>query len=223
MSSKKKIAVSSLHIPFCFLLLTLFSSPLFPEVIDRIVAVVNDHIITLTDLKIADAFGLYEYEFEGDVDDLLSLILERMVNQKIVIDATKENISVGNAELEASLERIIQALGREEFQEKLDEFGLSLEELEGHFKEKIMYQKVISRRFGQEVILSLKEIETYYKEVYIPAQEERGLEPRPMTEILDEIEMAIRQEKMKRQIAEWVNNLRKQADVEIKFDVVKNK
>lgn len=186
-------------------------------------AVVNDHIITLTDLKIADAFGLYEYEFEGDVDDLLSLILERMVNQKIVIDATKENISVENAELEASLERIIQALGREEFQKKLDEFGLSLEELKGHFKEKILYQKVISRRFGQEVILSLKEIETYYEEVYIPAQEERGLELRPMTEILDEIEMAIRQEKMERQIAEWINNLRKQADVEIKFDEVKNR
>lgn len=203
-----------------FLFFSVYSS-LFavnPEVMDRIVAVVNDSIITLTDLKIADAFGLYKYEFEGKADSLLSSILERMVNQKVVIEATRENISVEKAELKAELERVSEGLGSEKFQKRLNEFGLGLEELEGYLKEKIMYQKAISRRFGQEVILSLEEIETYYSEVYSPAQEERGLEPRPMTEILGEIEMTLKQEKMKRQIAEWINNLRKQADVEIRFD-----
>ena len=38
-----------------------------------------------------------------------------------------------------------------------------------------------------------------------------------MLDLLDEIESSIKQEKMERQIEEWIRNLRKEADIQVKI------
>ena len=48
----------------------------------------------------------------------------------------------------------------------------------------------------------------------VSSQIEKGLESRPMMEILDEIESLIIQGKVKTQINEWIKNLRKKADIQ---------
>jgi len=233
MYSKKK-ATFSFHSPLFFLfpclLLTFYcllaNSNSFAEVIDRIVAVVNGQVITLADLKIAEAFGLYERESESVDGNPLFLILERIMSQKIVIDAARKNISIEEDELEAALNQVAEEIGSEEFQKRLEEFGFDSEGLKDYLEEKILCQKILSLRFGQGVSVNLEEIETYYKKTYVPSQEKKGLKPRPMMEILDEIELTIKQEKIKTQIADWIDNLRKQAEIEIKFndfESIKNK
>jgi hypothetical protein len=181
------------------------------------VAVVNDQVITLTDLRIVEAFSLYEDELEGEGKERLSLLLERMINQKIVIKATSEDISVEPKELEAEHRKVLEKLGSEEFQKRLEEFSLGLEDLKLYLREKIFYQRTLSRRFGQGVMVNLEEIENHYKQIYIPSLEKKGLKPRPLMDILDEIEVAIRQKKIKKQTADWIDNLKKQAEIEIKL------
>jgi len=200
-----------------------FTQKSFPEVLDRVVAVVNNQVITLTDLKIADAFGLYEDILEGEDENPLFLIMERMINQKIVIDATtRENISLSEEELETALEKTTERFGPGQFQKRLEEFGLSESDLKIYLKEKILYQKILSLRFGNEVSLNLEEIENYYKKTYLPSQEKKGFQPKPMIELLDEIEFAIKEKKIRKHIIDWINNLKRQAEIEIKFDNFKN-
>jgi hypothetical protein len=229
MSFKKKHDASSLQFPsfslpfrLCSLILTVFFLLLvvnsLAQTIDRIVAIVNDQVITLTDLRIAEAFGLYENELEGEGERHLFSLLERMINQKIVLDATSEDISVEEGELETELLKVVENFGPEEFQKRLEDFGLRLEDLRAYLEEKILYQHILSRRFGQGITVSLEEIESHYKNTYLPSQEKRGLKPRPMMEILGEMELAIKQEKIKKQIVDWINNLKKQAEVEIRLD-----
>lgn len=228
MSSKRKQDRVSFHFPsfrfpfmtcsliivvFCF-----FGVNSFPQIIDRIVVVVNDQVITLTDLRIVEAFSLYEDELEGEGEESLFLILERMVNQKIVIKATSADISVEKEELQAELRKMTEKLGSEEFQKRLEEFGLELEDLKVYLEEKILYQNILSRRFGLEVTVNLEEIENHYRQIYIPSQEKKGLKPLPMMEVVDEIELAIKQEKTKKQTADWINNLKEQAEIEIRLD-----
>jgi len=229
MSSKKKHDNSSSQLPLfslplrrCFLIITVFCFLLavnsLAQTVDRIVAVVNDQVITLTDLRIAEAFRLYEDELEGEVERRLFLILERMINQKIVLDATSKDISVEREELDAGLLKVAEKLGPEEFQERLEDFGLRWEGLRVYLEEKILYQHILSRRFGLGVTVDLEEIENHYKNTYLPSQEKKGLKPRPMLEILDEMEVALKQEKIKKQIVDWINNLKEQAEIEIRLD-----
>jgi len=190
------------------------------ELADRIVAVVNEHVITLTDLKIADRFGIYDEELKDGEDNRFPLILEIMVNQKVVIDATREEMFL-DEELESELQRIALKFGPEEFEKRLAEFGLSrMDLMKEYLKDKILYQKILSQRFGRGVIVSLEEILSFYQEKYLPSQERKGLQPRTMMEVLDEIESQIRQEKMRAQVVDWVDNLKKKAEVEIKLDVL---
>lgn len=198
---------------FC-LLLTAYC---FSEVIDRIVAVVNEQVITLTDLRIAETFGLYDQEFKERTENSRLLILEKLIGQKLVIQLASEEISVEEEELDSFQGRIIEKMGFEQVRKKLEEFGLDWDDLRGYLREKIIYQKITYQKFGQENIVSLKEIEDYYRKNYVPSQREKGLEPQPLMELLDEIESLIREEKIKTRVEDWIKNLKKKADIQIKM------
>lgn len=188
------------------------------EVIDCVVAIVNNQVITLTDLRILDAFGLHE---SGMSDNRYLWILEREIDQKVMMDLTQEKLFVEKEIVDEELQNIKARLGQEAFQEKLQEFGLKTDDLRTYLEEKILCQRIIDLRFSQSAAVSLKEIEAYYNETYLPLQKKLGLEPRPMLELLDEIESRIKKEKIKIQVDSWIKNLRQQAEVEVKWDCFK--
>jgi hypothetical protein len=187
------------------------------EVIDRIVAVVNDKVITLTDINISAKFGLFEDLEEDRERDLQKLILDRLIDQKLVIQLTSERVVVGEEELEAFLSDIIQKIDPGLAEKALLQFGLDWDDLKSYLREKLLYQKIISQRFDRGVIVSIEEIERYYEQVYIPSQRERNLDPQPMIEVLDRIESALKREKVKGQVRGWIDNLKREANIQIKI------
>lgn len=190
----------------------------FPEVIDRIVAIVNDQIITLTDIRIVKTFGLYKEESSEKLESPPSFILESLINQKLVTQLSREKVEIKKDEVEAYLEKIQEKIGQALVQKKLEEFGLNLDDLEGYIRQRILFEKLISRKFYRGIAVSLEEIENFYQKKYVPSQQERGLKLQPMIEIVDEIESKIREEKRKKQVEHWMNNLRREADIQIKIE-----
>jgi len=195
----------------------LFPYHSFSETVDRIVAVVNEQIITLTDLRIVEEFGLYDYDKEAkkNVQDFRQFILEELIDQKLVIQFAREQVSVEKEEVDSFLKKITEKMGYENVQKKLEEFGMDWDDLKAYIEEKIIYQKVISVKFTQGNIVSLKEIEDYYNLVYVPSQKEKGLEPQLMMDILSEIESSLKQEKIRTHVEGWINTLKKRADIQI--------
>ena len=185
------------------------------QMVDRIVAVVNEEVITLTDVRIAEAFGLYAEEIGEEEEDPRSLILQKLIDQKVVIQLSGEEVLIDAEKLDENLMRITQRLGAEEVERRLTHFGLDWENLKDFLREKMAYQTIISERFSKVNPVSLKEIEEYYQRSYVPAQKEKGVEPKPMMEILDEIESGIKQEKVEAQIQDWIMNLRDKSDIQI--------
>jgi peptidyl-prolyl cis-trans isomerase SurA len=185
------------------------------QVVDRIVAVVNEEVITLTDVRIAEAFGLYAEEIGEEAEDPRSLILQKLIDQKVVTQLSVEEVLTDAEKLDENLMRITQKLGAGEVEKRLAHFGLGWENLKDFLREKMVYQTIISQRFSKVNPVSLKEIEEYYQRSYVPAQREMGVEPKPMMEILDEIESGIKQEKIKAQIRDWVKNIREKSDIQI--------
>ncbi len=191
------------------------------EIIDRIVAVINEEVITLTDVRIAEAFGLYTEEIEEERGDPRSQILERLIDQKVVVQLSSEDMLIKYEELDEFLMRITQRLGADEVERRLRQFGLDREDLRDCVREIIRYQTFISQIFSRVNPVSLKEIENYYQEIYVPEQIEKKVEPQPMMEILDEIESRVKQEKTRAQIKDWIKNLRDKSDIQIIKDGLK--
>lgn len=187
------------------------------EVIDRIMAVVNDEVITLTDIRIIDRFGLFQNLGQVEEADRQKVILDRLIDQKLVIQLTRERIGIAEEELEALLTDIIQTIDPGLAEKALLQFGLDWDDLKSYLREKLLYQKILSQRFDQGVIVRIDEIERYYEQVYIPSQRKKNSEPLPMIEVLDQIESALRRKKVEGQIREWVDNLKREADIQIKI------
>ena len=184
------------------------------ETVDRIAAVVNEDVITLSDLQIVLSFGLYDDERVPGRSER-QVILERLINQKLVIGLTMESIPVTEEELEVAFQSLVDNLSPAAVEARLDSFGLEKEDLQEYLYEKILYRKIIQERFGLATIVSLKEMEDYYRQRYVPSQESKGVDPKPMMELLDEIESAIKEEKIRRRVEEWLANLKREADIQI--------
>lgn len=196
-------------------LVTAFLHPGFSEVVDCIVAEVNGKAITRIDLRILQAFALAGYEKGDQVVLPLEKILEEAVSRKVVIDVVQQNISLTDAEVNGLMERIKSQFDPSHWQRALADFGIEEEDLRPYAEEILLYDKIIGLRFRQGVEVSLKEIEAYYNEVIVPSQQAQGNEPRPMVQLLDDIESVIKRNKTEKLVTSWITNLRQQAEIRV--------
>jgi hypothetical protein len=186
-----------------------------PQVVDCIAAEVNGEVITLTDVRILQAFAIGPEQRDNKAPATLRQALDEAINRRVVIDLIQENIEVSKAESDELLIRWKERYDALQWQEKLASFGLRESGLRPYLEEMIRFVKIIGLRFDEGVDVSLGEIEDYYSEVYAPSERESGREPKPLTQALEEIETLIRREKAGGQAAVWVQSLRAQAEVRI--------
>lgn len=186
------------------------------EVADRILAVVNEEVITLTDLKIYSIVA----EFNGDQIEKKEknqrYYLEQIIDQKLVLQMIDEDEEITEAEVMGFKNKIDASNRGDEFYKSLSDLGLTFEDIPSYIEEILLFNKVINQRFNRAASVSINEIEQYYRENYIPRKQAEGSDPEPMVDILEEIESAIKKEKIDKQVTEWITNLKKEAEVEIK-------
>ena len=184
------------------------------EVVDRIAAVVADEVITLTDVRMAREFGIYDAAGvpSPDVD---MFILNKLIDQKLVIQMTDTDVVVPEDELEAAVRQATRDLGEDLTRRKFSQYGIDWEDLKESFREKLVYQSTFFQRFSRSAFVGLREIEDYYRETYVPGRRSRGEEPPPMLDVLSEIEAAIKKIKIEEQVDGWIKNLRQEANIQI--------
>lgn len=185
------------------------------ETVDRIIALVNGQVITLTDVKVAKDFGLYERGPDSPADVSIELVLQRLIDQKLVIQVTRDDASVNRQEMDAFLARISEEMGNDKFLRGLDKFGMQRNDLAPYAYERILFSRIVSSRFDRAVLVTLEEIQEFYETRYLPDQRDKGFEPQSMLDVFDEIEALLRKEKSEEQIEEWLQNLREKADIQI--------
>lgn len=208
----------------CFLIFSVFLSIIssfsygFSKKIDGIVAVVNHEVITLTDLRIVKDFGLYDLRNGAYDEPIYKSVLENMINQKMVQQFTGSDINIDKKEVDQYLESLKKEFKDSGWEEKLIDFGITLPDLRDYCTQYLSYKKTISERFSRSVVVSLKDIEEYYNQVYIPEQKARGETIQQMVDILPEIESAVKEKITKVQAREWIKKLRNQAEIQIRLD-----
>ncbi len=145
------------------------------EVIDKIIAIVNDDIITLSQLKKEASSYIKQIE-SSDYSDQEKKEQSRRMNEKVfnaLIDrslTTQEakmyHIAVSDNEVNNAIENIIKtkSVGKEEFKKALLQEGLTLEEFRENIKNQILQSKLITHAVKSKVVITESDIKKYYKE-----------------------------------------------------------
>ncbi len=142
------------------------------EIADRIVAVVNNEVITLSEMN--KAFEPYRERFAAGyrgedqkkaLDEARRSFLNRMVDNLLAEqEAKKTGISVQDEELEEALREIRAQhnLSEEEFSNLIAKEGMTLAEFKKNSREQLMRIKLIGREIKSKVVVTEEEIGEHY-------------------------------------------------------------
>ena len=143
------------------------------DMVDRIVAVVNDDIITLSELN--EAFKPYRdrvrsmrYPLEKERKLLFEAreqVLDQLVNQKLTDQQVKKmNIQVSDKEVDAAIERIksVNYYSDEDLRELLQSEGIDYETYRDRIKAQILRSRLVNREVNSKIVITQEDVAGYY-------------------------------------------------------------
>jgi hypothetical protein len=186
------------------------------ETVNCIAAVANGRLITLMDVKIAEAFDFFNLGAIADPKERRKAAFEKLIDQKVVVEFARERAPLEPSRVDEARNILVARIGRDEARRRMAEFGLEGPDLLPYLEEMVLSETIIAGRFGRSESVSLTEIEAYYRETYAPAQKKLGVEPKPLVEVLDVLEAEIKKSKVEIRAGNWIRNLRQQSEIEIR-------
>ncbi|MDD5167295.1 MAG: peptidylprolyl isomerase [Syntrophales bacterium] len=143
------------------------------EIIDRIVAVVNDEVITLSELNTAfePYAGRIEEAYKNrDKTKIIAegrvTVLKRLVDNKLIEQQSKKSgLTVRDDEVMGAIKNIIsrQKLQMADLLKTLDKEGTTFAAYKDDIKEQLLRQRLVRREIQSKIVVSNEEIGEYYK------------------------------------------------------------
>lgn len=183
------------------------------EVIDRIVARVENDVILQSDVReLARYQILAEGKAEGEEQ-----ILDRLIDQWIVrseADASRF-AQPSEADVEHAMNRLEQSFGSaKEFEQKRKQAGLSTEEVRKVTRAQVYLNNYLDSRFRPAVRVEPQQIEEFYKTAVLPRAQARGREAPTLEAARDFIQEALVQRGIDEQADRWLKESRLRLHVE---------
>jgi hypothetical protein len=187
------------------------------EVIDRIVARVENDVILLSDLR---ALGRYQEFVQGQSESDAQL-LDRLIDQWIV--RTEADVAhfpqPSEAEIERGLERVKRSFSSpQEYEERKNKCGLDDAEIRKMTASQLYLSHYLDSRFRPSVQVDEKQIEEFYQSGVVPRAKARGQEPPTLEAARDLILEALVQEGINQQADRWLKESRARLHVEKLLD-----
>lgn len=187
------------------------------QVVDQIVALVNDDVITKSDLLWAIALDPKSPNPVGPVSsDLLRRMLDVVIEQRLVaqeaariptVEVTQDEIGKKRSEL------IAEFASEAAFRQRVESVGLIPERIDDLLRQRILIDRFIEFRFQSFVFVSQQEIERYYKEELVPKVQKAGQVPPSLEQVRDTITEILKQEKIGQELDRYLTTARQRADV----------
>jgi hypothetical protein len=183
------------------------------EVIDRIVARVENDVILLSDIR-----QLAEYQvFVDGKAESDEQILERLMDQWIVRTeaAAARFPQPSDQDVERSLTRLKRSFSSPEaFEERKKQSGLTEEEILRQLKSQLYLSNYLDSRFRASIQIDDNAIAEFYKNRVVPRAESRGQTPPTLEAAHDFIQEALVQRAINEQADKWLKESRSRVRVE---------
>jgi parvulin-like peptidyl-prolyl isomerase len=138
---------------------------------DKVVAVVNNEIITQKDLdgfigfmRVQLAREYSSDRIEQKIDSMKQDLLQRLIEDRLILqEAKKGNVSVDKNRIKAKIAELKKAHNSErEFQEFLIQQGVTESDLEQKMKDQMMTYEIVESKIKNKIIVKPSEITDYY-------------------------------------------------------------
>jgi peptidyl-prolyl cis-trans isomerase SurA len=164
----------------------LFDQGVSAKVIDRVVAVVNDEVVTLSELQeltlpfqmrlqsVADPLKRSELMREQELQALDQLISQRLIVQV----AREQGVKVSDEQVEGHLQSVMrqQGWGEAELAQYLAAQGMTREQLKKQSYDFLLQQSVTQRNLAAKVQVSESDLEGAYRDYLTEAKAEARVE-----------------------------------------------
>jgi peptidyl-prolyl cis-trans isomerase SurA len=198
-----------------------------PVTLDRVVAVVNNHAVLASDLDDEIRLSVLD-PGRGGLGVLtrkraLEQLVARALIQQQIRQEDEEAADPSQAEVDAriaDLRKELPACVRQNcasdagWNSFLTAHGLTPERVESYLRYRLEILRFIERRFRQGIRITPQEIEAYYHDTLIP-QYAPGDSVPTLDKVSSRIEEILLQQKVNVLFDDWLENLRKQGNVEV--------
>lgn len=184
----------------CFLFVSLSSAQ---EVVDRVVARIENDVILLSDVRLLSRYQLLvEGKSEGDAE-----ILDRLIDQWIV--RNEANVArtpqPADPDIDRAVQRLIQGFSsKEDFEARRKLAGLSEADVRRVTTDQLFLNSYLDSRFRPTVQVEEQQIQDFYKNALIPRAQARGTTPPTFDAAHDFIQEALIQRGINEQADRWL-------------------
>ena len=176
--AKRRPILEKIVVPFTLVAIIVFlvlsGGEADVQLIDKIVAVVNDDIITLSELReitvpyLKKMKARYSVNYdEAQIKETESRILDQLIDEKLVKqEVVRLKIVVSEKEVTMGVEDMMKNtnLSEDQFKKALAEQDITMEEYREQMKNEMERLRLLDAEVKSKVQVKEKEIESYYKE-----------------------------------------------------------
>jgi peptidyl-prolyl cis-trans isomerase SurA len=206
-----------------FLALAHASGEVAPEVIDRIIATVNGHIILQSDWDEALCYeALVTNRTLAQITDAdRRAVLDRLIDQELLREQMKSADFTHATDAEVSARAADarklypQAASADAWQSLLAQFRLTERDLLAHIRQQIDMMRLVDVRLRPAVEIDSKSVEAYYRDQFVPKLKQTGASAVPFTEVSSKIRELLTEQRVSELLVSWLQTLRSEGQVRI--------
>jgi peptidyl-prolyl cis-trans isomerase SurA len=186
------------------------------EILDRIVATVNGHIILQSDWEDAlrfDAFTSGRALSQLTADDrkhaLDGLIDQELLREQMGAADFQHSTDQEIAAKTGEIRKQYAAAGTEAgWQQTLSRYGLTENGLRQRIGVELDVMRLVDARLRPAINIDAKSIESYYNQELLPQLRQSGSQEIPLATVTPEIKELLTQQKINQLLVTWLQNLR---------------
>jgi len=186
------------------------------DILDRIVATVNNYIILQSEWQ--DAVRSEAFVAGRPLDQLQATdrkaALDHLIDQELLREQMRSSgfPHASSEEVEKRIQEIRkQYPGAESeagWQAALARYGLSEDELKRRIALQVDIMGLVDARLRPNVVIDSKSIESYYSQELLPQLRQSGAQQVPLAEVTPKIKELLTQQKMNQMLVAWLQDLR---------------
>lgn len=198
-----------------------------PVLLDRVVAVVNDEVILASDIENEIHLSSLEPRSTAGAHETRADALGRLISRSLIRQQMREEEGQATLPTAQEVADRLQLMRRElpacvrakcetdaGWQRFLLGHDLAQDEVEDYVRNRLAILHFIELRFRQGIRISREEIEAYYRDMLAP-QYTAGETAPTLDQVSPRIEEILLQQKVNVLFSDWLENLRKQGQIEV--------
>jgi parvulin-like peptidyl-prolyl isomerase len=188
------------------------------KTIDRVAAVVDRQVITLSEIDQMVAIHFFPRRTSASDDDYRHDVLEALIAQTLRLrDVQRFGAQdVPKDSIEARLQEMEKRFASEaESMTALRSAELSLDDVRALVKRQLQVESYVQERLAPLILVSNEEIQSYYNTTWSQQRRERGLPIPPLPEVREEIRTLLKSTRLQSDIDQWTEQLRAHVNVDV--------